>query len=83
MYFVRREGNPKYLGQCIYALQYQGWKLVYNKPFTKGELFDLNKDPYEKINLKSKNPRKFAELNVLLMNHVKDAGNVPWQPAKK
>ena len=82
MYFVRREGNFKYRGQCIYALQFQGWKIVYNTPFSEGELFNLENDPFEKEDLKNEDPDKFDELNVLLMEYVKEGGRVPWQPPK-
>lgn len=82
MYFVRREGNTKYRGQCIYAVQYQGWKIVYNTPFSEGELFNLKNDPYEKEDLKNEYPEKFDDLNVLLMEYIKEGGRVPWQPPK-
>lgn len=80
MYFVRREGNTKYRGHCIYALQHQGWKIVYNTPFSEGELFNLENDPYEKENLINEYPDKFNDLNVLLMKYIKEGGSVRWQP---
>ena len=42
------------------------WKLVTNAKGTHLELFDLVADPYEKNDLKDKNPKAVKELSQLL-----------------
>ncbi len=79
LYFVRREGGTRYGGLTIQAIQYNNWKLLQNSPFEAQELYNLNEDPYETINLIESEPEQFKILNDLMMNQVQSAGKVPWQ----
>ena len=49
-----------------YAVAKDQWKLVTNSKGSHLELFDLVADPYEKNDLKDKNPKVVAELSRLL-----------------
>ncbi len=83
-YFTRREGGTRYGGQSIYALRKGDWKLLQNSPYEGYELYNLAKDPLEKNNLINEEPEKYKELNKLLMQHIQQGGQVPWQrPTKK
>ncbi len=79
LYFIRREGGTRYAGLTIQAVQYQGWKLLQNSPFSPQELYFLPDDPREKQNLIASEENKYLELNRLLMRHLQEAGKVPWQ----
>jgi N-acetylgalactosamine-6-sulfatase len=45
-----------------YAIVDQNWKLVTNKDSSYVELFDLTADPYEKTDLKEKEPEAVKQL---------------------
>ena len=49
-----------------YAVVHRQWKLATNAKGTHLELFDLVQDPYEKTDLKDKNPKVVKELSRLL-----------------
>ncbi|MEM6805770.1 MAG: N-acetylgalactosamine 6-sulfate sulfatase, partial [Bacteroidota bacterium] len=61
------------------AVQLNGWKLLQNSPFATQELYYLPDDPLEENNLIEKEPKKYKELNALLMKHLQKGGQVPWQ----
>lgn len=84
LYFVRREGGPKYAGKAYEALIYDGWKLMQNDPFSPWELYDLKNDPQEKNNLAENQRQKMQDLSRRIQKHIQRAGNIPWQrqPAK-
>jgi arylsulfatase A-like enzyme len=79
LYFVRREGGTRYGGLTIQAIQHNDWKLLQNSPFAPPELYNLTEDPYEENNLIEFEPEKYRELNAMLMQHIQEAGKVPWQ----
>jgi arylsulfatase A-like enzyme len=79
MYFTRREGGVTYGGKCIYALRLGDWKLVQNSPYQPMELFNLKTDPQEKNDVLKENPEIYKKLNSLLMQHIQQGGQVPWQ----
>ncbi|MDH3246199.1 MAG: sulfatase-like hydrolase/transferase [Saprospiraceae bacterium] len=79
LYFVRREGGTRYAGLTIQAVQYEGWKLLQNSPFSSQELYYLPDDPGEENDLIGEEEDKYRELNSLLMLHQQEAGRVPWQ----
>ena len=79
IYFVRREGGTKYAGLTIEALRKGDWKLVHNLPTQEFELYNLKKDPVEKVNLAGKEGQKFRSMMSSLMLHIQAAGQVPWQ----
>lgn len=63
----------------MYAVRRGDWKLVYNSPFEPMQLFNLQDDPQEKIDLAKQSPKIFNELSTALRKHIQDAGQVPWQ----
>lgn len=79
LYFTRREGRMTYGGLTIQAVRMGDWKLVHNSPFAPRELYNLEKDPYEKNDLIDEFPEKVEELNALMMKHLQKSGAVPWQ----
>ena len=79
LFFTRREGNERYMGECIWAMRRGNWKLVKNTPMTPWELFDLAKDPGETIDLSKGNRRKFRELAGAMRVHIQRGGAIPWQ----
>jgi len=81
-YFVRREGGTEYGGLTIQAIQLGNWKLLQNTPFGVQELYNLEEDPYESIDLIESEPVKYAELNKLLMNYIQNGGKSAWQKAE-
>ncbi len=81
LYFVRREGGTRYAGLTIQAVQYGGWKLLQNSPFSPQELYYLPDDPGEENDLIAEEEDKYRELNSLLMRHLQEAGKVSWQKA--
>jgi arylsulfatase A-like enzyme len=78
-YFVRREGGTEYGGLTIQAIQQGNWKLLQNTPFGVQELYNLEEDPYESIDLIESEPVKYAELNKLLMQYIQKGGKSAWQ----
>ena len=83
IYFVRREGGPTYSGLTSQALLNGRYKLVHDLPTKQFELFDLESDPAESMNLAKKMPKKLKELSRRLQHHVQQGGQVPWQPPRK
>jgi len=79
LYFTRREGGTTYGGLTIQAVQRNDWKLLQNSPFAPQELYYLPDDPLETNNLMNENPEKHRELNKIMMQHLQEAGKVPWQ----
>ena len=79
LYFVRREGGTRYGGLTIQAIQYNDWKLLQNSPYAPPEMYYLAADPYEQNNLIESEPEKYRELNAMMMQHIQEAGKVPWQ----
>ncbi|MEM9368712.1 MAG: sulfatase-like hydrolase/transferase [Planctomycetota bacterium] len=78
-YFVRREGNARYVGQAYHALIRDGWKLMQNDPFSAVELFNLNEDPTEQVDLAAKQPQRVTALKRAMASQIQAAGHVPWQ----
>ena len=83
LFFTRREGGERYMGECIWAMRRGNWKLVKNTPMTPWELFDLAKDPGETTDLSKGNRRKFRELAGAMRVHIQRGGAVPWQKSKR
>jgi len=77
-YWTRREGGI-FGGKTIEALRKGDWKLVWNDPFGRPELFNLADDPQEKRNLIAERPRIANELRAAMMKHIQRGGEVPWQ----
>ena len=80
LFFHRREGGDRYGGLTIQAIRRGEWKLLQNSPFEPLELYNLQRDPQEKVNLAGKERKVFRELSRALRVQVQRAGAVPWQP---
>ncbi|MEO1526974.1 MAG: sulfatase-like hydrolase/transferase [Planctomycetota bacterium] len=79
LYFVRREGNNRYVGQAYHALIRGNWKLMQNDPFSPLELYDLKNDPQETTDRIKKVPKIANEMKASLRKHIQRGGRVPWQ----
>jgi arylsulfatase A-like enzyme len=78
LFWVRREGGPKYGGRAYYAARQGDFKLLQNNPFEPTELYNLKDDPKEQKPLGRKHPM-YNRLFNALRNHIIQAGAVPWQ----
>ncbi|MCX7818676.1 MAG: sulfatase-like hydrolase/transferase [Kiritimatiellae bacterium] len=81
LYFVRREGGPRYGGKSYEALIADGWKLMQNDPFSPWELYNLRDDPQEQTDLAAACPEVVRRLSEALRNHIRRGGAAPWQPS--
>lgn len=79
LFFTRREGNLRYMGEVSWAMKRGPWKLVKNSPFTAWELFNLEDDPLEAKDLSQENAPKFRELATAMRAQIQRGGSVPWQ----
>lgn len=79
LYWVRREGTPRFLGLCQHAVRRGDLKLLHNSPFEPLEMFDLGTDPEETTDLRDTRPGPFADMTRLLQYEMQVAGGVPWQ----
>lgn len=77
MIWVRREGG-KYNGQAYYAIRKGDWKMMQNQPDQPFFLIDLKNDPLEQRPIPADTPIA-RELKTRLMQHIQEAGRVPWQ----
>lgn len=83
LYFVRREGNPKYLGKAYHAMIRGDWKILQNHPFQPYELYNLKDDPQEQNDLAKANPGIFNKLSLSLASQIQRGGVTPWQAPEK
>ncbi len=79
VFFSRREGGTRYGGKTIEAVRLGDWKLLQNDPFGPREMYNVAEDPKETQNVIEEYPEKFKELNALLMGHLQEGGQIPWQ----
>ncbi len=79
LFFVRREGKDTYKGQQIYAVQFNGWKLLQPTPFAPYELYNLTIHPGEMTNLAQAETAQRDVLISRLMEHIRRGGATPWQ----
>ncbi len=82
VYWVRREGNFKYGGKAYYASRYKNYKILQNTPWEPIQFFDLEKDPKEQFPIEDKSSGHFKQLFTGLMEHIRQAGMIPWQNTK-
>ncbi len=80
LYFVRREGGPRYGGKSYEALIRGDWKLLQNDPYSSLELYNLKDDPQEQDNLIGSRPKVARDLQNRLRLHIQRGGATPWQP---
>ncbi len=79
LFFSRREGWLRFGGKTIEAVRKGAWKLLQNTPYTPLELYNLEQDPSETIDLATTETEVFRELAGLLRQYIQDSGKVPWQ----
>ena len=79
LFWTRREGGDKYMGQTIWAIRRGSWKLLQNTANEPFQLFDLATDPRESKDLAAENGGKFKELSAALQAHMQRGGAIPWQ----
>ena len=83
VFWTRKEGNLRYLGQSIWAVRSQGWKLLQNTPQELFELYHLAKDPLEQQDVRELQPKIYRELAKKLRAHMQRGGAIPWQPPER
>jgi arylsulfatase A-like enzyme len=79
LFFTRREGNLRYMGESSWAMKRGPWKLVKNSPMAPWELFNLESDPLEASDLSKTQKPKFNELAKGMRAHIQRGGAIPWQ----
>ncbi len=80
LYFVRREGGPRYGGKAYHAVIRGDWKLLQNDPYSPLELYNLADDPQEQNNLFDSHGKIARELQAAMRRHIQRGGAAPWQP---
>jgi arylsulfatase A-like enzyme len=79
LFWVRREGNPEYMGLTIWAMRRGDWKLVKNSHDAPFELFNLRLDPRETMDVSEDYPAIYRPMLTALRAHIQRGGAVPWQ----
>ncbi len=83
LFWMRREGGGRYLGQDYYAARRGPWKLVQNHPFEPYQLYHLGDDPLEERDRATSERGIVRELVHDLQLQLQRAGEVPWQPPSR
>ncbi|MDR1595271.1 MAG: sulfatase-like hydrolase/transferase [Prevotellaceae bacterium] len=78
VFWVRREGGD-FGGRAAYAARYKDCKVLQNRPYEPLQYFDLKNDPNEQTPLSIETSERYRKLFYELMDHVREAGQVPWQ----
>ena len=79
LYWLRREGGQRFLGQCQHAIRRGDTKLLHNNPFEPLELYNLSNDPLETTDNAQTETALFREMSQLFQVEKQKAGSVPWQ----
>ncbi len=77
-FFIRREGGA-FKGQTIHAMRRGEWKLVQNRPGATPELYNLQEDPREQRDLRTREPETYRALSAALREHIRRGEQVPWR----
>ncbi|MDR2809243.1 MAG: sulfatase-like hydrolase/transferase, partial [Tannerellaceae bacterium] len=78
VFWVRREGWD-FGGRAAYAARYKEYKVLQNIPYEPLQYFDLKSDPKEQTSLSIETSEQYRKLFYELMDHVQEAGQIPWQ----
>ena len=79
VFWVRREGGPKYNGQAYYAARYGPYKMLQNSAFEPYQFYNLKDDPLEQNPLDPEKYKELIELRKALQGHIQKSGAIPWQ----
>lgn len=79
LYWLRREGGQRFLGESQHAIRRGDIKLLHNSPFEPLELYDLSNDPLETTDGASTQGDLFREMGQLFQAETQKAGSIPWQ----
>jgi len=84
VYWVRREGNMNYGGLAYYATRQGNYKILQNTPWEPIQFFNLATDPVEQkpLDTSKDSPAVYKQLFQSQMEHIRQAGAVPWQKTK-
>ena len=83
LYFVRREGGPQFAGKTNDAVIRGHWKILQNTPFSSVELYDIQNDPMEENDLRTKAPGQYQQMVRQWMLHIQEGGRTPWQAPRE
>lgn len=83
LFWTRKEGNLRYMGQSVWAIRSGDWKLVQNSVEGPFELYNLAEDPLETTDLRPQHKGRYTELATKLRAHIQRGGAVPWQPPRR
>lgn len=78
-FFCRREGGLQYGGKTIEAVIEGPWKLLQNSPWAPLELYNLQADPAESVNVVEQNKAIVNRLNAAMRLQLQRGGRIPWQ----
>ncbi|MDA0768023.1 MAG: sulfatase-like hydrolase/transferase [Verrucomicrobia bacterium] len=79
VFFTRREGNQRYMGESTWAMLRGNRKLVKNSPFEGWEFYDLQEDPLEEHDLAGKRGKDYMEMVAAMRRQIQRGGAVRWQ----
>lgn len=82
VHWVRREGNFRYGGMAYYATRCGDYKILQNTPWEPIQFFNLKDDPKEQNPISDRNSEEYKKLFKGLMEHIRQAGMIPWQNKK-
>lgn len=82
VHWVRREGNSRYGGMAYYATRCGDYKILQNTPWEPIQFFNLKDDPKEQNPISDRNSEEYKKLFKGLMEHIRQAGMIPWQNKK-
>jgi len=82
LFWVRREGGNRYRGQDYHAMRRGPWKLVQNHPFEPYQLYNLQTDPGETMDVIGHENKIAQPMIQALQAQLQKAGRVAWQKGR-